>query len=359
MSAELAAELELATDAARRAGAIQLERYERLERIVHKGPGCSRRRGGGAGLDRRSPRRDRELRQRDPRLLRQHRPRRRGPAGAGRRLRSGARRAVQRRDGARRHARRPAHPPPRQGAALRLRHLPRPALARLAPPGGGAPARHARQPGAGLLGPFVGLRGERPFRRLRPGALALELGRRRGRPHRRGGRRRGERHEGRPMVRPGAPEPRPLGGRRLAPPPPHSPGPAAMIAQRRRRGGVGGGLGPRPLAILVGILLAIIAAGTLGYVVLEGWGPGDALYMTVITLTTVGFREVAELDGAGRAWTMLLALSAVGIIFGTVGIAAEYVVEEVTSGRREEKRMRERIAALSGHFVLCGNEPGA
>ena len=127
-----------------------------------------------------------------------------------------------------------------------------------------------------------------------------------------------------------------------------------MIAQWRRRRGVGSGLGRRHLAILVGILLAIIAAGTLGYVVLEGWGPGDALYMTVITLTTVGFREVAELDGAGRAWTMLLALSAVGIIFGTVGIAAEYVVEEVTSGRREEKRMRERIAALSGHFVLCG-----
>jgi voltage-gated potassium channel len=44
----------------------------------------------------------------------------------------------------------------------------------------------------------------------------------------------------------------------------------------------------------------------------------------------------------------------VGVIFGTVGIAAEYVVEEVTSGRREEKRMRDRIAALSGHFVLCG-----
>ncbi len=127
-----------------------------------------------------------------------------------------------------------------------------------------------------------------------------------------------------------------------------------MTFERRRRTSAGSGLGRHHLVILVGILLAIVAAGTLGYVVLEDWGPGDALYMTVITMTTVGFREVGELDGAGRAWTMLLSLSAVGVIFGTVGIAAEFVVEEVTSGRREEKRMRDRIAALSGHFVLCG-----
>ena len=108
------------------------------------------------------------------------------------------------------------------------------------------------------------------------------------------------------------------------------------------------------LAIWVCAVLVAVVVGTLGYVVLLGWSPMDALYMTIITLTTVGFREVGELGAIGQIWTGLLAISAVAIIFGTVGIAAEFIVEEVTSGRREVRRMQEAIDALSGHFVLCG-----
>ena len=88
--------------------------------------------------------------------------------------------------------------------------------------------------------------------------------------------------------------------------------------------------------------------------ILLGWSPMDAFYMTIITLTTVGFREVGELGTVGMLWTSVLAIAAVAIIFGTVGIAAEFIVEEVTSGRREVRRMQEAIDALNGHFVLCG-----
>ena len=49
-----------------------------------------------------------------------------------------------------------------------------------------------------------------------------------------------------------------------------------------------------------------------------------------------------------------MAITAVAIIFGTVGIAAEFIVEEVTSGRREVRRMQDAIDGLSRHFVLCG-----
>jgi voltage-gated potassium channel len=76
--------------------------------------------------------------------------------------------------------------------------------------------------------------------------------------------------------------------------------------------------------------------------------------MTVITLTTVGFREVQPLNDAGRVWTMLLSLAGVGLIFGSVGIVAEYLVVEATSGRREAKRMAEAVGKLSGHYILCG-----
>ncbi len=104
------------------------------------------------------------------------------------------------------------------------------------------------------------------------------------------------------------------------------------------------------LAVVVGVVLA----GTAGYVVIEGWTPLDALYMTVITVTTVGFREVAPLGAAGQAWTMLLAVLGVGLLFGFVGVVAESLVVEATSGKREARRMAQAVDALSGHFVLCG-----
>jgi voltage-gated potassium channel len=100
-------------------------------------------------------------------------------------------------------------------------------------------------------------------------------------------------------------------------------------------------------------VVATAAIGTAGYLAL-GWSIGDAMYMTGITLTTVGYKEVRELDGLGRAWTVLLAVAGVGIIFGSVGIVAEAVVSEVGSGRREAKRMSDAIANLKGHLILCG-----
>ena len=97
-----------------------------------------------------------------------------------------------------------------------------------------------------------------------------------------------------------------------------------------------------------------IGIGTLGYMVLFGWSLDDALYMTIITLTTVGYKEVQELDTGGRVWTSLLAFGGVGIIFGTVGFVAETFVAEALSGRRQRRRMAEEIAALKGHVILCG-----
>lgn len=107
--------------------------------------------------------------------------------------------------------------------------------------------------------------------------------------------------------------------------------------------------------IWLGVVLGAMAIGTAGYMILDpGWRLLDALYMTVITLTTVGFKEVNTLDDAGRVWTMILSLAGVGLIFGSVGIVAEYLVVEATSGRQEAKRMADAINKLSGHYILCG-----
>lgn len=76
--------------------------------------------------------------------------------------------------------------------------------------------------------------------------------------------------------------------------------------------------------------------------------------MAVITLTTVGYREVHELDPAGRIWTMVFAVAGIGVMFGTVGLVAEAVLTEVASGRREARRMQRSVDALSDHFIVCG-----
>jgi voltage-gated potassium channel len=109
------------------------------------------------------------------------------------------------------------------------------------------------------------------------------------------------------------------------------------------------------IRIWLGVVLASIVIGTAGYLVIDpGWSLLDALYMTVITLTTVGFREVEPLSAAGRLWTMVLAVAGVGLIFGSVGIVTEYLVIEATSGRREAKRMTDAVNKLSDHYILCG-----
>lgn len=108
------------------------------------------------------------------------------------------------------------------------------------------------------------------------------------------------------------------------------------------------------LLVPVAILVVLLAAGTLGYQLVEGWGWLDALYMTVITITTVGFREVHPLSAGGRVFTMALALGGVFTAFyaGVEFIRAVVTGEILTVFGRQ--RMESRLEKLSGHFVVCG-----
>jgi len=111
----------------------------------------------------------------------------------------------------------------------------------------------------------------------------------------------------------------------------------------------------RHVRLWVLAVLGVTTVGSAGYVLAFGWPVSDAVYMTVITLTTVGFREVHELTGfPERLWTMLLAVAGVGIIFGTIGLVAETIISEAASGRREAKRMQEAVAELRDHYIVCG-----
>src|SRR6266545_3771509 len=128
----------------------------------------------------------------------------------------------------------------------------------------------------------------------------------------------------------------------------------AMASNLGSRVAIATPLETRHVRVWLAVVSVSIAIGTLGYMLIEGWSLSDALYMTVSTLATVGFGEVRPLDEVGRAWTILLMVTGVGIIFGTIGIVAEAVVGEVASGRREARQVEQSIAGLRDHYIVCG-----
>ena len=74
-------------------------------------------------------------------------------------------------------------------------------------------------------------------------------------------------------------------------------------------------------------IVCVIAIGTIGYMLIEKWSLFDALYMTIITLTTVGYDEVHHLSQAGRAFSIVLILCGVGTMFYTFGVGAKVLLE--------------------------------
>ncbi len=111
--------------------------------------------------------------------------------------------------------------------------------------------------------------------------------------------------------------------------------------------------GARYLRIAL-LLVLLSALGSGGYMLIEGWGLLDALYMTVISVTTVGYSEVHPLSPAGRIFTIVLVIAGVGLFFYAIGDIAGAFLEGHIKGFMEKRRMEKAIAKLSNHFVVCG-----
>lgn len=102
------------------------------------------------------------------------------------------------------------------------------------------------------------------------------------------------------------------------------------------------------------ILFIIISIALAGYTLIERWAPLDAAYMIVITLSTVGFREVHELSPAGKLLTMFVILGGVSTAIYAAGQAVEMIVEGEFFGYRGRKRMERRIKEMNDHYIICG-----
>ena len=110
----------------------------------------------------------------------------------------------------------------------------------------------------------------------------------------------------------------------------------------------------RRLGLMLTVAALLLLVGTAGYVLLEGWSAFDALYMTVITVTTVGFMEVHPLGTTGRVFTMALALGGIFTLF----YAATELIRAVVSGEVARtlgrQRMERSLAELKDHIIVCG-----
>lgn len=102
------------------------------------------------------------------------------------------------------------------------------------------------------------------------------------------------------------------------------------------------------------ICLILYLAGSLGYMFIEGWSFLDAVYMTAITLSTVGFSEVHQTSAGGRMFTMLLILTGVGYYLYIAGVIIQSIVEGEVQSILGRRRLDKRISKMRNHYIVCG-----
>ncbi len=105
----------------------------------------------------------------------------------------------------------------------------------------------------------------------------------------------------------------------------------------------------------LGLVVAVFIAGTVGYIVVEGWSAFQSFYMTVITVATVGFREMGDLSRAGMWFTIGLIIFGVG----AVGYAVSSLTALIVGGEIQDiyrgRKMESAIAKLRDHYIICGS----
>jgi len=112
--------------------------------------------------------------------------------------------------------------------------------------------------------------------------------------------------------------------------------------------------GPKNLVRGLVLLAGVLLLGTIGYMIIEGWPFLDSIYMTVITITTVGFREVREVTGTGRIFTLFLIFVGMGTIAYTLGMVAQIMVEFQIRSLLGRRKLGLKIKTIKNHYIICG-----
>ena len=108
------------------------------------------------------------------------------------------------------------------------------------------------------------------------------------------------------------------------------------------------------LIIVVLFSVLLVALGTVGYMLIENWSMLDSLYMTVITLSTIGYGEVHAVSQTGRIFTLVLIFLGVGFFLYVIGNVVQFLVEgriRLVLGRL---KLDKKIGQLNNHYIVCG-----
>ena len=110
----------------------------------------------------------------------------------------------------------------------------------------------------------------------------------------------------------------------------------------------------RRVALIAALLLFMLCAGTIGFRIIEGYPLFDAFYMTLITISTVGYAEIHPLSQAGRLFNSFLIFFGVGAMFLAFGTMTQAIIELELQDQYRKRRKRRMMQQMHDHFIVCG-----
>lgn len=113
-------------------------------------------------------------------------------------------------------------------------------------------------------------------------------------------------------------------------------------------------VGIRRVQTAIFLLGMLLLTGVLGYKIIAGYTWIDALYMTVITVATVGFGEVVPLGNRAKIFTIFLILISVLVVGYAISVITEYILNRYSSGKQKQITMKNKIHRLKNHIIICG-----
>ena len=110
----------------------------------------------------------------------------------------------------------------------------------------------------------------------------------------------------------------------------------------------------RRILLILGLLSLTVAIGTIGFVLIEGYSWFDSFYVTISTITTIGYPEPRPLSHAGQVFNSFLIVFGVSAVFVSVGAMTQAIIELELQGSFGERRKKRMIQQLHDHFIVCG-----